>query len=91
MVLGDNDPDPEYRKEVVQMSAADFISVITSVEGNDVDYELLLLLIIANYFRRATKYKEENWKQLSDEYYDKALKMIDVMDAYKLDINKVRG
>lgn len=72
-------------------TAADFISVITTVEGKDPDYELILLQIIGNYFRRASKYKEENWKQLSDEYYDKAIKMIDVMDAYRMDINDKRG
>ena len=60
----------------------EFETILKVVEGDPVDYDMILLLIIGNHFRRAAHFKEDHWdKELIDKEYNKALKISDLMES----------
>lgn len=63
----------------------EFETILKMVEGDPVDYEAVLLLIIGNHFRRAAHFREDHWDQkLIDMEYDKALRISDLMESMKV-------
>lgn len=59
----------------------DFEKVVKEVD-HVIDYEYILMILIDHHYRKGNKFKDQGKYSLYESEYDKAIQMIDYMEAF---------
>lgn len=65
----------------MNLTRKDFEAIIEDTE-KVIDYEYILLLIIENHYKKGNSFKEEGKTSLYQSEYEKASRIMDLMQAY---------
>lgn len=69
------------------LSEQDFLNILTAVNGEKPNYEMLLHIIALYYMDRGNQYIKDRKDPEGDEYFHKGEKIIKYMDVFKM-LNK---